>query len=107
VHTLKISSPWKCRRCLNKGTRHRRTLSNWIREFGQFMTAPFARGLNLDRYERELRRPFPSAPRFAAESAIWRCEHDRQPRRPFPSDPQFAPDSKTWQRQDPYRHHQP
>jgi nucleoside-diphosphate-sugar epimerase len=28
------------------------------------------------RSARELRRPFPSAPRFAAESAIWRNEHD-------------------------------
>jgi NAD(P)H dehydrogenase (quinone) len=55
--------------------RNQRKLSNWIREFGQFMRAPFTRGFNLDRYERELRRPFPSAPRFSAESAIWRCEH--------------------------------
>src|ERR1700719_110758 len=54
---------------------NQRKLSNWIREFGQFMRAPFTRGFNLDRYERELRRPFPSAPRFSAESAIWRCEH--------------------------------
>ena len=55
--------------------RNQRTLSNWIREFGQFMTSPFTRGINFDRYDRELRRPFPSAPRFAAESAIWRDEH--------------------------------
>src|ERR1700730_7266828 len=32
--------------------RNQRKLSNWIREFGQFMTAPFTRGFNLDRYER-------------------------------------------------------
>ncbi len=56
--------------------RNQRTFSNWIREFGQFMTAPFTRLFNLDRYDRELRRPFPSSPRFAAESAIWRREHD-------------------------------
>jgi uncharacterized protein YbjT (DUF2867 family) len=55
---------------------NQRTFSNWIRELGQFMTAPFAQGANLDRYERELRRPFPSAPRFAVESAVWRSEHD-------------------------------
>jgi hypothetical protein len=40
------------------------------------MTSPFTRGLNLGRYDRELRRPFPPTPRFAAESAIWRFEHD-------------------------------
>jgi NAD(P)H dehydrogenase (quinone) len=56
--------------------RNHRTLGNWIREFGQFMTAPFTRGFNLDRYERELRRPFPSAPSSAAESAIWGRQHD-------------------------------
>jgi uncharacterized protein YbjT (DUF2867 family) len=57
-------------------TRNQRRLSNWIREFSQFMMAPFAPGLSFDRYDRDLRRPFPSAPRFAAESAIWRNEHD-------------------------------
>jgi len=55
--------------------RNQRTLSNWIREFGQFMRSPLTRGLDLDRYDRELRRPFPSSPRFAPESAIWRFEH--------------------------------
>jgi hypothetical protein len=29
----------------------------------------------LDRYDRELRRPFPSQPQFAPESEIWRREH--------------------------------
>jgi hypothetical protein len=56
--------------------RNQRTLSNWVREFTQFMMAPLMPGFNLDRYDRELRRPFPSAPRFAVESAIWRGEHD-------------------------------
>jgi uncharacterized protein YbjT (DUF2867 family) len=58
-------------------SRNQRTLSNWVREFTQFMMAPVTPGFNLDRYDRELRRPFPSAPRFAVESAIWRGEHDR------------------------------
>jgi NAD(P)H dehydrogenase (quinone) len=56
--------------------RNQRTLGNWLRQFAQFMMAPLSPGFNLDRYDRELRRPFPSAPRFAVKSAVWRCEHD-------------------------------
>ena len=37
--------------------------------------APLSPGFNLDRYDRELRRPFPSAPQFAPGSEIWRREH--------------------------------
>ena len=33
------------------------------------------RGPDLERYDRELRRPFPSAPQFASESEVWRREH--------------------------------
>ncbi len=55
---------------------NQRTLGNWLREFAQFMMAPLTPGFNFDRYDRELRRPFPSAPRFAVESAIWHDEHD-------------------------------
>ena len=55
--------------------RNQRTLGNWLREFGQFMMAPLSPGFNLDRYDRELRRPFPSEPRFATESKVWRREH--------------------------------
>ena len=54
---------------------HQRTLGNWLREFARFMMAPLTSGVNFERYDRELRRPFPSAPRFAVESAIWRNEH--------------------------------
>jgi len=54
---------------------NQRTLGNWVREFARFMTAPFSRGFNLDRYDRELRRPFPSKPQFAPESKLWRREH--------------------------------
>jgi hypothetical protein len=32
-------------------------------------------GFNLDRCDRELRRPFPSEPRFATESKVWWLEH--------------------------------
>jgi NAD(P)H dehydrogenase (quinone) len=55
--------------------RNRRTLGNWLREFAQFIIAPLSPGFNLDHYDRELRRPFPSAAQFAPESEIWRREH--------------------------------
>ena len=55
--------------------RNQRTFSNWLREFTQFMIAPLNPGFNLDRYDRELRRPFPSKPKFAPEAKVWRREH--------------------------------
>jgi NAD(P)H dehydrogenase (quinone) len=55
--------------------RNQRTLGNWLREFAQFMIAPLNPGFNFDRYDRELRRPFPSQPQFAPESKVWRREH--------------------------------
>jgi len=42
--------------------RHQRNFSNWLREFAQFMVAPLSPGFNLNRYDSELRRSFPSAP---------------------------------------------
>lgn len=54
---------------------NRRTLGNWVREFAQFMLAPLSPGFNLDRYDRELRRPLPSEAQLATESTIWRREH--------------------------------
>jgi NAD(P)H dehydrogenase (quinone) len=55
--------------------RNRRTLGNRLREFAQFILAPLYPSFNLDRYDRELRRPFPSEPHFAPESNVWRREH--------------------------------
>jgi NAD(P)H dehydrogenase (quinone) len=55
--------------------RNQRTFGNWFREFGQFMMAPLGPSFNFDRYDRELRRPFPSRPQFAPESKNWRREH--------------------------------
>jgi uncharacterized protein YbjT (DUF2867 family) len=55
--------------------RNQRTFGNWLREFVQFMLTPLSPGFNLDRYDRELRRPFPSEPQFAPESKVWRREH--------------------------------
>jgi NAD(P)H dehydrogenase (quinone) len=54
---------------------NQRTFGNWLREFVQFMLSPLSPGFNLDRYDRELRRPFPSEPQFAPESIVWRREH--------------------------------
>ena len=39
------------------------------------MIAPLSPGFNLDRYDRELRCPFPSEPHFAPDSVVWRREH--------------------------------
>ena len=58
--------------------RNRQTLGNRLREFAQFLITPLTPGPNLDRYDRELRRPFPSAPQFAPDSAVWRREHSIQ-----------------------------
>ena len=55
--------------------RNQRTFSNWLREFTQFIIAPLSPGFDLDRYDRELRRPFPSKPQFAPDSKVWRREH--------------------------------
>jgi NAD(P)H dehydrogenase (quinone) len=54
---------------------NRRTFGNWVREFARFLLAPLVPGFNLDRYDRELRRPFPSHPQFAPDSKVWRREH--------------------------------
>ena len=55
--------------------RNQPTLGNRLREFAQFLLASFTPGFNFERYDRELRRPFPSVPQFAPESRIWRREH--------------------------------
>ncbi len=54
---------------------NRRTLGNGLRQFAQFMISPLGSGFDLDRYDRELRRPFPSKPQFAPDSTVWRREH--------------------------------
>lgn len=56
--------------------RNQRTIGNWLRAVAQFLLTPLSPGFNLDRYDRELRRPFPSMPQFAPESKVWRREHD-------------------------------
>ncbi|MGT2473214.1 NmrA family NAD(P)-binding protein [Paraburkholderia terrae] len=54
---------------------NRRTPGNWLRQFAQFMIAPLSPGFDLERYDRELRCPFPSEPQFAPESKVWLREH--------------------------------
>ena len=46
-----------------------------IGELEGHMVAPLSPGFNLDRYDRELRRPSPSVPQFATDSKVWRREH--------------------------------
>jgi NAD(P)H dehydrogenase (quinone) len=55
--------------------RNQPTPGNRLRAVAQFLIAPFFPGYNFDRYDRELRRPFPSHPQFAPDSEVWRREH--------------------------------
>ena len=55
--------------------RNQRTFPNWLREVARFMIGPLSPGFNFDRYDRELRRPFPAEPQFATDSKVWRREH--------------------------------
>jgi hypothetical protein len=55
--------------------RNQRTFGNWLRAIAQFILTPLSPGFDLDRYDRELRRPFPQQPQFAPESKVWRREH--------------------------------
>jgi NAD(P)H dehydrogenase (quinone) len=48
---------------------HQRTFKNWFRTLTRFFITPISPGFNFDRYDRELRRPFPSEPQFAPDSA--------------------------------------
>jgi hypothetical protein len=54
---------------------NRRTFGNRLRQLARLIATPLSPGFDLDRYDRELRRPFPSAPRFAPDSKVWRREH--------------------------------
>lgn len=55
---------------------NQRTFGNRLRQIAQFIIAPLSHGFNLDVYDRELRRPFPSRPQFASESKVWQREHN-------------------------------
>ncbi len=63
---------------------NQRTFGNGLRQLAQFLVTPLSPGFHLDRYDRELRRPFPSEPRFAPDSEVWRREHGsaREPESP-------------------------
>ena len=54
---------------------NRRSFGNWLRTFAQVSIAPLSPGFNLKRYDRELRRPFPSEPQLAPDSKVWQREH--------------------------------
>jgi NAD(P)H dehydrogenase (quinone) len=73
--------------------RNQRATGNWLRESAQFIIAPLSPGFNFGRYDRELRRPFPSHPRLAPESEIWRREHGigiAEPGTPLPYETRSA-----------------
>jgi len=55
---------------------NQRTFGNWLRTVARFLITSLSPGFNFDRYDRELRRPFPYEPQFAPESKVWRREHD-------------------------------
>ncbi len=52
-----------------------RTFSNWLRAAAQSLITPLSPGFNLNRYDRELRRPFSAEPQLAYDSRVWRREH--------------------------------
>lgn len=54
---------------------NQRSFGNRLRYLTQFLIAPVSPSFNLERYDRELRRPFPSVPQFSAESSVWWREH--------------------------------
>ena len=54
---------------------NQRTFSDWLRTVAQFLITPLSPGFNFDRYDRELRRPFPSEAQFARESKVWQRKH--------------------------------
>jgi NAD(P)H dehydrogenase (quinone) len=55
-----------------------RSFGNWLRTFVDFMRTPLSPGYNVERLERELRFPFPTAPRLAMANERWKVEHGAQ-----------------------------
>jgi NAD(P)H dehydrogenase (quinone) len=55
-----------------------RSFGNWLRTFVDFMRTPLSPGYNVQRLERELRFPFPTAPRLAMANERWKVEHGAQ-----------------------------
>ena len=55
---------------------NQRGTGNLVRQLARLVVTPLRPGFDLDRYDRELRRPFPSVPQLASESDVWRREHD-------------------------------
>jgi NAD(P)H dehydrogenase (quinone) len=71
---------------------NQRTVRNRLRQFAEFMSAPFRRGFDFETYDRELRRPFPLQPQFSRESSVWQREHTHTfTRRPAPSPDNACP----------------
>ena len=51
-----------------------RTFGNFWKQFAIFNLTPFRRGLDVGRYRRSLQIPTPFAPKFSADSGLWRGE---------------------------------
>lgn len=54
---------------------NRRTLGNRLLRLAQFLITPLGPGFDLERYDRDLRRPFPMVPQFATDSDVWWHQH--------------------------------
>lgn len=48
---------------------NQRTFGIWLRLVSEFVITPLSPGFDLDRYDRELRRPLPSKPHATAVQA--------------------------------------
>ena len=53
-----------------------RNQRNWLRQLAASLLAPLSPGFNFDGYDRELGLPFPSKPKLAPESEVWRYQHN-------------------------------
>lgn len=56
----------------------RRSFSNFLKTFGDFMRIGMTQAYDLARYEREQQHPVPPSPRLAIEDERWRIEHGQQ-----------------------------
>lgn len=54
---------------------NRRTFGNRLLRLAQFLITPLSPGFDLEKYDRELRRPFPMVPQFATDSDVWWHQH--------------------------------
>lgn len=56
----------------------KRTLANGVKAFADFLRTPLSPGYDLDAYDRRMRFPMPSAPRYVMQDTRWMAEHAAQ-----------------------------